>query len=308
MEVIGPASALRADRRGRRAARPARELVPGHADHDLRRRHQRGAARPHLGVRPPDAEAHEDERDRLDFATRPTTRRRSRDLARKILEDLVTHERLTEIEASRRLVRPPGVAGPRRRRAPRHRSARGVRRRRPRLPRDLRRARGDRPDRRAGPDRADDRRARTRSPSSATTQQRSRWLPEVGGRRRVLTLALQEPNNDDPTSPSTRADVGRDGWRLVGAKHCVHGGAPRGAHARAGAHRRRASACSWSTRRPTASRSTRSGRDERRTRLPRRPRRRRRPRPLGDPVDGTRIIAWTVAARARRRCASSRSG
>ncbi len=51
--------------------------------------------------------------------------------------------------------------------------------------------------------------------------QRGRWLPGVASGEIVLTLGLQEPNNDDPTSPTTRADVGRDGWRLTGTLHCV---------------------------------------------------------------------------------------
>jgi alkylation response protein AidB-like acyl-CoA dehydrogenase len=51
--------------------------------------------------------------------------------------------------------------------------------------------------------------------------QKSRWLPGVANGETILTLALQEPNNDEPTAPTTRADVGRDGWRLTGAVHCV---------------------------------------------------------------------------------------
>ena len=51
--------------------------------------------------------------------------------------------------------------------------------------------------------------------------QQSRWLPGVANGEVVFTLALQEPNNDDPTAPTTVADVGRDGWRLTGAVHCV---------------------------------------------------------------------------------------
>jgi alkylation response protein AidB-like acyl-CoA dehydrogenase len=51
--------------------------------------------------------------------------------------------------------------------------------------------------------------------------QRNRWLPGVASGESILTLALQEPNNDDPAAPTTQADVGRDGWRLTGAVHCV---------------------------------------------------------------------------------------
>ena len=42
--------------------------------------------------------------------------------------------------------------------------------------------------------------------------QQSRWLPGVANGETILSLALQEPNNDDPAAPTTRADVGRDGW------------------------------------------------------------------------------------------------
>src|SRR5581483_9690270 len=50
---------------------------------------------------------------------------------------------------------------------------------------------------------------------------RERCMPGVAAGDTILTLALQEPNNDDPAAPTTRADVGRDGWRLTGVVHCV---------------------------------------------------------------------------------------
>jgi len=54
-----------------------------------------------------------------------------------------------------------------------------------------------------------------------TSEQRRRWLPGVATGEVVLTAALVEPAADDPASPATTA--GRDGasWRLAGVKTCV---------------------------------------------------------------------------------------
>ncbi len=51
--------------------------------------------------------------------------------------------------------------------------------------------------------------------------QRAAWLPGVAAGDVVLTAALQEPNSDDPSAPSAHADVGRDGWRITGQWQCV---------------------------------------------------------------------------------------
>ena len=51
--------------------------------------------------------------------------------------------------------------------------------------------------------------------------QRTRWVEPVIHGAIVLSGALQEPGNDDPTTPVTTADLGIDGWRLTGIKHCV---------------------------------------------------------------------------------------
>jgi alkylation response protein AidB-like acyl-CoA dehydrogenase len=51
--------------------------------------------------------------------------------------------------------------------------------------------------------------------------QHEQWVrPAVAGEV-ILTAALQEPGNDDPTRPGTSADLGIGGWRIEGAKHCV---------------------------------------------------------------------------------------
>jgi len=51
--------------------------------------------------------------------------------------------------------------------------------------------------------------------------QRARWIGPALSGEVVLSVALQEPGNPDPTRPVTSADLGTDGWRLTGAKHCV---------------------------------------------------------------------------------------
>jgi len=51
--------------------------------------------------------------------------------------------------------------------------------------------------------------------------QRTRWVVPAASGETILGAALQEPGNDDPTSPTTTADLGIDGWRITGTKHCV---------------------------------------------------------------------------------------
>ncbi len=52
-------------------------------------------------------------------------------------------------------------------------------------------------------------------------EQRATWAAPATAGAIVLSAALQEPGNDDPTAPTTTADLGIDGWRLTGTKHCV---------------------------------------------------------------------------------------
>jgi alkylation response protein AidB-like acyl-CoA dehydrogenase len=52
-------------------------------------------------------------------------------------------------------------------------------------------------------------------------EQRHRLLPGVASGERLITAALLEPGNDDPTAPLTRAWAERGGYVLEGAKHCV---------------------------------------------------------------------------------------
>jgi hypothetical protein len=51
--------------------------------------------------------------------------------------------------------------------------------------------------------------------------QKSRWLPGVGRGDVILSGALLEPGNDEPARPTTCARPDGDGWRLEGLKVCV---------------------------------------------------------------------------------------
>jgi len=51
--------------------------------------------------------------------------------------------------------------------------------------------------------------------------QRARWATPAANGEVILAAALQEPQHDDPAAPLTTADLGIDGWRVTGAKHCV---------------------------------------------------------------------------------------
>lgn len=51
--------------------------------------------------------------------------------------------------------------------------------------------------------------------------QRAAYATPAAAGEIFLSAALQEPGNDDATAPTTTADLGIDGWRLTGTKHCV---------------------------------------------------------------------------------------
>ncbi len=51
--------------------------------------------------------------------------------------------------------------------------------------------------------------------------QKQRWLPAVARGEVILTGALLEPGNDAPARPTTTARPDGDGWRLDGVKTCV---------------------------------------------------------------------------------------
>jgi alkylation response protein AidB-like acyl-CoA dehydrogenase len=51
--------------------------------------------------------------------------------------------------------------------------------------------------------------------------QRAQWVQPALAGDVILAAALQEPGNDDPTHPTTTADLGIGGWQIDGAKHCV---------------------------------------------------------------------------------------
>jgi alkylation response protein AidB-like acyl-CoA dehydrogenase len=54
-----------------------------------------------------------------------------------------------------------------------------------------------------------------------TRAQRSAWLPGVAAGDVILSAALVEPGADDPTTPATIARREGAGWRLDGVKTCV---------------------------------------------------------------------------------------
>jgi alkylation response protein AidB-like acyl-CoA dehydrogenase len=51
--------------------------------------------------------------------------------------------------------------------------------------------------------------------------QRRAWLPAIVAGEAILTAALVEPGSDDPLRPATRARRDGAGWRLDGVKTCV---------------------------------------------------------------------------------------
>jgi len=51
--------------------------------------------------------------------------------------------------------------------------------------------------------------------------QRAAWVEPALTGDVILTVALQEPGNDDPAHPTTTADLGIGGWQIDGEKHCV---------------------------------------------------------------------------------------
>lgn len=53
------------------------------------------------------------------------------------------------------------------------------------------------------------------------SSQQQRWLPGVVDGSTILTAALTEPGNSDPTTPRTTARAGGDSWRLDGIKELV---------------------------------------------------------------------------------------
>lgn len=56
---------------------------------------------------------------------------------------------------------------------------------------------------------------------SGDDAQRARWAAPAATGEVILSAALQEPRNDDAAAPVTTADLGIDGWRVSGTKHCV---------------------------------------------------------------------------------------
>src|SRR5258705_4256981 len=54
-----------------------------------------------------------------------------------------------------------------------------------------------------------------------SAEQKKAWLPGVIAGETFLTAALQEPDGDDPLRPSTPAERDGAGWRITGTKICV---------------------------------------------------------------------------------------
>ena len=54
--------------------------------------------------------------------------------------------------------------------------------------------------------------------------QRSQWAAPAARGEFVLTVALSEDNNDDPLTPTTRAERDGDGWLLTGTKSAIMAG------------------------------------------------------------------------------------
>src|SRR5437773_10748850 len=193
-----------------------RAHVPRDAHPHLRRRHQRGAARHHRDGRP----RHAAGALKMDFALSPE-QEALRDLARRILADHVTPERLALVEAEPdRFDRAAweALAGARLlgTAIPEEFGGSGlgvlelcllleeVGRAVAPLPAWPTLVLGALPLARFG-----------------TREQRAAFLPGVASGEVVLTAALLEPDGDDPLHPATAAR--RDGarWRLDGTKTCV---------------------------------------------------------------------------------------
>ena len=105
MEVLGPAAYLRRARRGAVARRPARARLPGHADPHLRRRRERGAARPHRPLRPRPAPGAPALRSDRWTSPSPTSSRRSPTWPTGSCPSSCPPERLRELEQTGAVVR-----------------------------------------------------------------------------------------------------------------------------------------------------------------------------------------------------------
>jgi 3-oxocholest-4-en-26-oyl-CoA dehydrogenase beta subunit len=59
-------------------------------------------------------------------------------------------------------------------------------------------------------------------------EQQERWLAPAGRGDVILAAALAEDDNDDPLSPAARAERAGGGWQVTGAKTTVHAGTDAG--------------------------------------------------------------------------------
>src|SRR4029453_2703694 len=200
-------------------ARATRAHVPRHPHHDLRRRHQRGAARDHRHGRPRHAAVALGRRG-MDFGFSPE-QEALRDLARSICQDHATHDRLKVVE------RDPGGIDRELWTALAKANLLGV----------------------ALPESAGgsglglvelclllEQVGAAVAPvpvwaslvlgalpvaEFGSAAQRERWLPGGAAGAAILTAALVELRGEEPAMPATRAVRDGAGWRLDGAKDCV---------------------------------------------------------------------------------------
>ena len=249
MEVLGASATGQGGLAGRAAGRPDRADAPVGADPDVRRRHERDPARHDRDARArPAVQALTTGEGPVDFSLTQAQEELSA-LARQILTDQVTPDRLAELEqdgpastgpCGPSWPRPESWAPP----LPENAGGDGLRPARAVLDPDR-----DRPRGRAGTvPGARSCSAPARSPSSARpSRSRAGPAPAATGDL-VITAALAEPGDERPAGAADPGRAPRAGWLLRGTKTAVPAGAVAGALPRSSRDARRARRCSASSR------------------------------------------------------------